>query len=75
MTALAAALGLLPLAIAGGKPGSEIQTPMAVVILCGLISSTALNMFVVPALYRRFGSIGRMRAGVASSSSEEVELV
>jgi len=74
MTALAAALGLLPLAIAGGKPGSEIQTPMAVVILCGLISSTALNMFVVPALYRRFGSIGRTRAG-EGSSSEEFELV
>jgi Cu/Ag efflux pump CusA len=56
MTALAAGLGLVPLALAGGQPGSEIQAPMAVVILCGLVSSTALNMFVVPAMYRRFGS-------------------
>jgi len=42
-----------------GEPGSEIQAPMALVILCGLISSTALNMFVVPSLYLRFRSIGR----------------
>jgi len=59
MTALAAGLGLVPLALAGGQPGSEIQAPMAVVILCGLVSSTALNMFVVPAMYRRFGSAMR----------------
>jgi Cu/Ag efflux pump CusA len=59
MTALAAGLGLVPLALAGGEPGSEIQAPMAVVILCGLVSSTALNMFVVPAMYRRFGSATR----------------
>lgn len=57
MTALAAGLGLVPLAISGGKPGSEIQAPMAIVILCGLLSSTGLNMFVVPALYRRFGAL------------------
>lgn len=55
MTALAAGLALIPLAFSGGKPGSEIQTPMAQVILCGLFTSTALNMFVVPALYLRFG--------------------
>jgi len=59
MTALAAGLGLVPLALSGGEPGSEIQAPMAVVILCGLISSTALNMFVVPTLYRRFGALSR----------------
>jgi len=59
MTALAAGLGLLPLALAAGQPGSEIQAPMAVVILCGLISSTALNMLVAPALYLRFGAVGR----------------
>jgi Cu/Ag efflux pump CusA len=53
MTALAAGFGLIPLAFAAGDPGSEIQAPMAVVILCGLGSSTALNMFVVPALYAR----------------------
>jgi len=56
MTALAAGLALVPLALSSGKPGSEIQAPMAVVILFGLLTSTALNMFVVPALYLRFGS-------------------
>jgi CzcA family heavy metal efflux pump len=55
MTAMAAGLALIPLALSGGKSGSEIQTPMAVVILCGLITSTLLNMFVVPALYLRYG--------------------
>ena len=57
MTALASGLGLLPLALASGEPGSEIQAPMATVILFGLASSTALNMFVVPAVMLRFGSI------------------
>lgn len=51
MTAVAAGLALVPLALAMGQPGSEIQAPMAVVILCGLISSTALNMLVLPAIY------------------------
>ena len=55
MTAMAAGLALIPLAIGGGKTGSEIQTPMAIVILCGLITSTLLNMLVVPTLYLRFG--------------------
>lgn len=54
MTALATALALVPLALAAGEPGSEIQAPMAVVILCGLLSSTALNMLVVPAVFYRF---------------------
>jgi Cu/Ag efflux pump CusA len=43
----------LPLALAMGEPGSEIQAPMAIVILCGLATSTALNMLVLPALYLR----------------------
>ena len=59
MTALAAGLALVPLALAMGEPGSEIQAPMAMVILFGLISSTVLNMFVVPSLYLRFGSVAR----------------
>lgn len=59
MTPLAAGLGLVPLALSAGEPGSEIQAPMAVVILFGLLSSTALNMFVVPALYRRYGALAR----------------
>ncbi|MBI4662186.1 MAG: efflux RND transporter permease subunit [Verrucomicrobia bacterium] len=55
MTALAAGLALIPLALGGEKPGNEIQTPMAIVILFGLLSSMLLNMLVVPALYLRFG--------------------
>ena len=62
MTALSAGLALVPLALAGGEPGSEIQTPMAIVILWGLLSSTALNMLVVPALYLRFGDLRRAGA-------------
>jgi heavy metal efflux pump (cobalt-zinc-cadmium) len=57
MTALAAGLALVPLALSGGEPGSEIQAPMAIVILFGLLSSTALNMIVVPVLYLRFGAV------------------
>jgi CzcA family heavy metal efflux pump len=55
MTALCAALALLPLAVAGNIPGHEIEYPMAVVILGGLVTSTALNLFVVPALYAAYG--------------------
>jgi CzcA family heavy metal efflux pump len=55
MTALAAGLALVPLALRGEEPGNEILTPMAIVILCGLLSSTLLNMLVVPALFMRFG--------------------
>jgi CzcA family heavy metal efflux pump len=55
MTALAAGLALIPLALGGGKTGSEIQTPMAVVILCGLMTSTLLNIVVLPTLYLKYG--------------------
>ena len=55
MTALCAGLALVPLVIAGAAPGNELQAPMGVVILGGLLTSTALNMLVVPALYARFG--------------------
>jgi Cu/Ag efflux pump CusA len=54
MTALSTGLGLLPLALAGGKPGSEIETPLAIVVLFGLLSSTLLNMAVMPALFLRW---------------------
>lgn len=69
MTALVSGLGLLPLAMAPGEPGSEIQAPMAIVILCGLVTSTLLNMFVVPAMMHRFGSI-RARGGGSVSTRE-----
>ena len=54
MTALCAGLALVPLVIAGAEPGNELQAPMGVVILGGLLTSTALNMIVIPALYARF---------------------
>ena len=55
MTALTAGLALIPLAMAVGEPGNEIQSPMAQVILGGLLSSTLLNMVVIPALFAQFG--------------------
>jgi CzcA family heavy metal efflux pump len=55
MTALTAGLALIPLVVGGGEPGNELQTPMAIVILGGLLSATALNMLVLPALYWLFG--------------------
>jgi CzcA family heavy metal efflux pump len=55
MTAMAAGLALIPLALGGGKSGSEIQTPMAIVILCGLMTSTLLNIVVLPTLYLKYG--------------------
>ncbi|MDR2407762.1 MAG: CusA/CzcA family heavy metal efflux RND transporter [Bacteroidales bacterium] len=51
MTALTAALALIPLVFQGGKPGNEIQSPMAVVVLGGLLTSTLLNIYIVPVLY------------------------
>lgn len=55
MTALATGLAVLPLVVAGEIPGHEIEHPMAVVIVGGLVTSTLLNLFVVPSLYLRFG--------------------
>lgn len=51
MTALTAGMALLPLAIAGDLPGNEIQSPMAKVILGGLMSSTLLNLLIIPIVY------------------------
>jgi Cu/Ag efflux pump CusA len=56
MTALATGLALVPLVWAGNIPGHEIEYPMAIVILGGLITSTLLNLFVVPSLYLQFGA-------------------
>ena len=55
MTALTAGLALIPLAFGGGEPGNELQTPIAIVILGGLLLATALNMLVLPAWYWVFG--------------------
>ena len=63
MTAMTAGLALLPLALSVGKPGRELEQPMAVVILGGLLTSTMLNMIVLPALYLKFG--GRSAGAIA----------
>ena len=59
MTALATGLALVPLALAGNKAGHEIEHPMAVVILGGLVTSTLLNLFLMPSLYLAFGHGGK----------------
>jgi CzcA family heavy metal efflux pump len=61
MTALVTGIGLLPLALLSGEPGNEIEGPMAIVILGGLFTSTALNLLILPALALRFGKFGRDR--------------
>jgi len=58
MTALVTGLGILPLAIGVGTAGREIEGPMAIVILGGLASSTALNLLVLPPLAHRFARFG-----------------
>jgi Cu/Ag efflux pump CusA len=54
MTALTSALGMLPLAVSGGA-GNEILQPLAIVVLGGLFTSTALTLLVIPAIYAKFG--------------------
>lgn len=56
MTALTAGLALVPLVVGGSLPGHEIEHPLAVVVLGGLVTSTLLNLFVIPVLYLRFGA-------------------
>jgi Cu/Ag efflux pump CusA len=53
----------VPLIVAGEIPGQEIEHPMAIVILGGLITATLLNLFVVPSLYLRFGRSGNLLSG------------
>ena len=64
MTALVTALGLLPLALQTGQAGREIQGPMAIVILGGLVTSTAMSLFVLPALVWRYGRRGALPGAV-----------
>ena len=61
MTAIVTALGLLPLALGSGAPGREIEGPMAIIILGGLFTSTALNLLVLPTLALRYGRFGSDR--------------
>jgi Cu/Ag efflux pump CusA len=64
MTALVTGLGLLPLAIGSGDPGREIEGPMAIVILGGLVTSTLLNLLVLPTLALHYGRFQKaQRAG------------
>jgi Cu/Ag efflux pump CusA len=55
MTALVTGLGLFPLALGSGDPGREIEGPMAIAILGGLVTSTLLNLLVLPTLALRYG--------------------
>ena len=59
MTAIVTALGLLPLVIGSGEPGREIEGPMACIIVGGLLTSTVLNLLILPALLLRFGRFGK----------------
>jgi Cu/Ag efflux pump CusA len=60
MTALVTGLGLLPIAWGSGEAGREIEGPMAWVILGGLATSTALNLLLLPVLYRRLTTEGKL---------------
>jgi len=71
MTALCAGIGLLPLALAGGQPGKEILTPVAQVILGGLVSSTLLDILVTPTLFLHFGRAAILR--LASPAIDPLE--
>jgi Cu/Ag efflux pump CusA len=74
MTALATGLALLPLVINGNRPGQEIEYPLAVVILGGLVTSTLLNLFLLPPLYAVFGRVGVDPDRVGVSRRREMEL-
>jgi len=69
MTSLATALAVVPLVVLGDRPGHEIEYPLAVVILGGLVTSTLLNLFVVPSLYLRFAHGRRRSAGAQAKST------
>ncbi|MBS2012789.1 MAG: efflux RND transporter permease subunit [Deltaproteobacteria bacterium] len=73
MTALATGLALVPLLASGTKPGSEIEHPMAVVILGGLVTSTLLNLLLVPPLYLRFAhpNDGRVASALVPAADGE----
>jgi Cu/Ag efflux pump CusA len=68
ITVLTTGLALVPLIVAGSIPGQEIEHPMAVVILGGLITATLLNLFVVPSLYLALEGFKRGRVGSVAGS-------
>jgi Cu/Ag efflux pump CusA len=68
MTALATALAIVPLAVAGSIPGHEIEHPMALVILGGLFTATLLNLFIIPSLYLRFAKSKKERQALAANA-------
>ncbi|MEK6325451.1 MAG: efflux RND transporter permease subunit [Acidobacteriota bacterium] len=70
MTALATGLALLPIVVGGNRPGHEIEHPMAVVILGGLVTSTLLNLFLMPALYLRYGTRPKAKRELAEATAE-----
>jgi Cu/Ag efflux pump CusA len=70
MTVLTTGLALVPLIVGGEIPGQEIEYPMAIVILGGLITATLLNLFVVPSLYLRFARSGRIRSSEGETQQE-----
>jgi Cu/Ag efflux pump CusA len=67
MTALTTGLALIPLVLSGNLPGQEIEYPMGIVILGGLVTTTLLNLFVLPSLYLRFGKSRGLLERVASA--------
>ena len=70
MTALVTALGLMPLALGGNAPGREIEGPLAVVILGGLFTSTALNLLILPSLALRYGRFGAAAGAPARQGAD-----
>ena len=77
MTALSSALALIPLALSGDLPGNEIQSPMAKVILGGLLTSTFLNGFIVPIVYlmmhrKKEGEVAEIQGGTIEAATETV---
>ena len=70
MTALVTGVGLIPLALGVGQPGKEIQQPMAVVILGGIVTSTLLNMVVMPVLFLKYGRVSALKNVDAETAGE-----
>ena len=73
MTALTAALALIPMIINGDKSGNEIQSPMAIVVLGGLITSTFLNIYVIPIVYEMFKKREEKRMATKADNSIDDE--